>query len=81
MKFEDYVAHGVGEYWLIDTQAQDVEQYCQAKETYVPVTHSRANELQSLIIKGLSLPIEAIFKEAENLKTFRQILTSPADRI
>lgn len=80
VNFEDYAAHGVDEYWLIDTQAQSVEQYCRAKETYVPVPHSPANELQSRIIKGLSLPVVAVFNEAENLKTLRQILDSPAGR-
>ena len=44
--------HGVGEYWLIDAQAQSVEQYCLAKGTYVPVPRSPAAELQSLIVKG-----------------------------
>ena len=80
VKFEDYAAHGVGEYWLIETQAQAVEQYRLTKGTYVLVPHSPANELQSRIIKGLSLPLEAVFNEAENLKTLRQILSPPAGR-
>lgn len=78
VKFEDYAAHGVGEYWIIDAQAQAVERYCRAKETYLPVPRSPANELQSRIIKGLSLPVAAVFDEVENLKALRQILASPS---
>lgn len=53
VKFEDYAAHGVGEYWIIDAQAQAVERYCRAKETYLPILRSPANELQSNVVEGL----------------------------
>lgn len=75
VKFENNAAHGVGEYWLIDVQVQAVEQYRQAKGTYVLVPHSPTNELQIRIIKGLSILVADIFNEAENLKTLRQMLT------
>ena len=68
VKFEDYAVHGVDEYWLIDTQAQAVEQYRPTKGTYVPVPHSRANELQSLIIKGLSLPLSPSSRKPKTWK-------------
>ena len=77
VKFEDYAAHGVGEYWIIDAQSQAVEQYCPAKGTYVPVPRSPANELQSRVVERLSIPVASVFDEAENLKALRQILASP----
>lgn len=78
VKFEDYAAHGVSEYWIIDDQSQAVEQYCPAERTYVPVPRSPANELQSRVVERLSIPVAAVFDETENLKALRQILASPA---
>lgn len=34
VKFHDYAAHGIGEYWIVDTDAQSVEQYFLEGKSY-----------------------------------------------
>ena len=75
-KFEDYAAHGVGEYWLVDPSQKFVEQYILRGECYELLIKSNSGNLKSAVITGFEVPIRAIFDEKENLKALQEIVRS-----
>jgi Uma2 family endonuclease len=74
IKWEDYAAHGIPEYWIVDPVAQMVEQFGLQGERYELKRKSDTGRLKSLVLPGFEIPIRAIFDEAENLKTLQKIL-------
>ncbi|GAB5521196.1 MAG: Uma2 family endonuclease [Rhodothermales bacterium] len=74
VKFEDYAAHGVGEYWIIDAEAQVVEQYVLAGEVYQLHAKLPAGEVTSRVIEGFTVPVAALFDAELNLATMRRWL-------
>lgn len=74
IKFEDYAAHGVAEYWIVDPEAETVEQYLLAEGQYQLAVKVKDALLHSPTIPGLAIPARAIFDEAQNLQTLRQLL-------
>ncbi len=77
-KKEDYAAHGIGEYWIIDTQKQTIEQYLLLSETdtsyFQPYIHRIGDDISSRVIEGFTIPVEAVFDEAVNLKILTQFI-------
>ena len=71
VKFEDYAAHGVGEYWIIDAGSETVEQYLLGPDGYDLKAKAATGTITSEVIAGLTLPVRAIFDEAENLAALR----------
>ena len=63
VKFADYEAHGVEEYWIIDPDMKTVEQYILEKGT--EKSHYRlqpkSDVLKSAVIEGLEMNIRNIF--------------------
>ena len=47
LKFEDFEAHGVQEYWIVDAEAQIVEQYLRQGETFDLKMKSGTGDLHS----------------------------------
>lgn len=76
LKFEDYTANGVGEYWIVDADAQFVEQYLLEGDQYKLAIKSGSGLLKSRGIDGMVIPIEAMFDEQANLHTIREYLDS-----
>jgi Uma2 family endonuclease len=74
VKFEDFAAHGVGEYWIIDAEKSFIEQYLLNNGIYDLATKSTSGQLTSQVIPGFQVPIEAFFDEKENLAALRQIM-------
>jgi Uma2 family endonuclease len=74
LKFEDYAAHGVREYWIIDPDAELVEQYVLADEAYDLRLKMNAGVLKGVAIEGFEVPVRAIFDEQENLATLSRLL-------
>lgn len=74
VKFQDYAAHGVGEYWIIDPERETVEQYVLENEEYVLALKSNDGMIESIVIKEFRIPIKAIFDEKLNLKTLKEIV-------
>jgi len=77
VKFEDYEAHGVAEYWLVDPDARFVEQYVRDDDGFRLVLKSGSGEVTSATsatIAGFSVPIRAVFDSSENLVTLRRLL-------
>jgi Uma2 family endonuclease len=75
-KFEDYAANAVSEYWIVDPDEKSIEQYIERQGKYelrgklIP-----GQNVQSIAIAGLEMPVNAAFDEEENLAMLRQILT------
>lgn len=76
VKFEDYEAHGVQEYWLIDlTEGREaVEQYVLEEASFQLRLKSGSGEVASQIIPNFRIPIRAIFDTKENLAALKTML-------
>ena len=80
IKKRDYAAHGVREYWIIDPIRQSIEQYIlfspKDKQYSPPKTFGLADEIESHVIKGFIIPVQALFDEAVNVETMQDLLQS-----
>lgn len=74
VKFEDYEAHGVQEYWLIDAEESWVEQYVLRAARFELTLKSGTGEIASPTISGLRLPLRAFFDAAENLGALKALM-------
>lgn len=75
VKFEDYEAHGIKEYWIVDPTHKTIEQYLLKNKRYELAVKSTDGYIESKVIKGFKMPIRAGFYERENLKALQDILT------
>ena len=73
-KFQDYAAHGVREYWIVDPDKATVEQYLLQSEEYELLLKAKDGEIESIAIEGFRIPIRAIFDESENLEALRTLI-------
>jgi Uma2 family endonuclease len=78
VKFRDYAAHGVREYWLIDPEVEILEQYELVGTAYELRLKSGSGQVQSVGVKGFEVPIRALFDAADNLSQIRRILQRSA---
>lgn len=76
VKFEDYQAHGIEEYWIIDPLKKVVEQYRLEEGEYELILKSTEGDITCRPIKGFRIPISSIFDPQENLKTLAILLQS-----
>lgn len=74
VKFEDYEAHSVTEYWMVDPVAHAVEQYVLQENTYELLLKSDNGTIRSRVLPDFVIPVTAIFDEPENLRTLTQLL-------
>jgi len=65
IKFEDYAAHGVTEYWIIDPRQEIVEQYALKGARYELLVKVKTGTVQSIVVDGFSVAVSAIFAGAE----------------
>lgn len=77
-KKRDYAAAGITEYWIVDPVKEIVEQYIlfSSKDTvYAPAKILNTHHLlESKVIKGFSVPVEALFNEEENVLALRELM-------
>ena len=73
VKMEDFAAHGMREYWLIDPEKEFVEQYELAGGEYSLRAKQADGTLRSIVVTGFAIPVRAIFDRAENLKCLQQL--------
>jgi len=74
IKFEDYAAHGIKEYWIIDPGKKTIEQYILDKNRYELFLKSDNGLIKSKVIPGFEILIESVFNEEENLKALKKII-------
>ncbi|WP_421829648.1 Uma2 family endonuclease [Larkinella sp.] len=77
IKFEDYAAHGVREYWMIDPVRQSLEQYKLDEDlmAFEEVAVLFVDDtLESLTISGFRIPVRAIFDKTVNMHTLQELI-------
>jgi Uma2 family endonuclease len=76
IKFRDYAAHGVREYWLVEPQLKEVEQYRLEGDSYRLVLKSNSGEIQSSVIDGFKIPVRAIFDADLTFSLLKEIVSA-----
>ena len=74
IKFEDYAAHGVVEYWIVDPVAETIEQYLLQEGVYRLAVKVKTGSIASAIVAGFEIPVRAVFDGAEQLAALQAIL-------
>lgn len=74
IKYDDYAAHGVVEYWIIDPELEVVEQYQLAGDQYALAVKAQTGELHSIALPGFVIPVRAMFDDEINQSALRQLL-------
>jgi Putative restriction endonuclease len=78
IKKEDYAAHGVTEYWIIDPEKQTIEQnllFSAKDKVYLPAkTILVHGVIESKAIPGFEIPVKAIFDEAANVEALKSLI-------
>lgn len=75
VKFDDYAAHGVQEYWIIDPDEEIVEQYFLDGDEYRLALKVASGTLRSRVVDGFEISVRAIFDGDVNLSALRQLLS------
>ncbi|QKZ13690.1 Uma2 family endonuclease [Spirosoma sp. KUDC1026] len=79
VKFEDYAAHGVMEYWLVDPTRQTIETFIIDTDTeaYAATGHfSIGQSVSSQQVPGFTIPVKAVFDSSANVAALRSLLAS-----
>lgn len=76
VKFDDYAAHGVQEYWIIDPETETLEQYRLPEngDVYQLVIKAMTGQVDSFAVPGFEIPVRAIFDPAINQQTLQALL-------
>lgn len=61
LKFEDYEAHGVKEYWIVDAEKETVEQYILKSKKFDLTLKANRGLITSKVIRGFEVDIKAFF--------------------
>lgn len=78
IKFEDYAAHGVREYWLIDPTRQTIEQY--GLDTDFMAFDALGNfhlddTIEARTVTGFRVPVRAVFEREANNAAMTALLS------
>lgn len=73
-KFDDYAAHGVTEYWIVDPESETVEQYVLQQEKYELLLKAKDGTIQSIILPDFKIQIRAVFDERTNLEELKRLI-------
>ncbi|WP_027303053.1 Uma2 family endonuclease [Rudanella lutea] len=77
VKFEDYAAHGVAEYWIVDPTRQHIEQYRIDPDTTAYELVSKCtvkDQIRSFSVAQFTIPVRAVFDKAANLDALKNLL-------
>jgi Uma2 family endonuclease len=75
VKFDDYAAHGVGEYWIVDADERTVEQYVPDNQGSYRLAEKLAHgDIRPRSFPGLSIPLDALFDSAANFAFLKTLL-------
>lgn len=77
IKFEDYAAHGVLEYWLVDPTRQTVEQFQLDVEfmAFDAIGNFHLNDtITALTVPGFTIPVRAIFEPEANQQALQRLM-------
>ncbi|GAB4042770.1 hypothetical protein GCM10028810_02840 [Spirosoma litoris] len=77
LKFADYAAHRVAEYWIIDPLRRTIEQYginADTEEYALIGSFGIKETVTSHAITGFTIPVRALFNTAANMLALRNLL-------
>lgn len=74
VKMDDYAAHGVSEYWLVDPETKTLEQYVLRGDVYQLALKSGSGEIESTAVPGFRIPVAALFDDQTNLAVLKTLL-------
>ena len=74
VKFEDYEAHGVAEYWIVDPEKRTIEQYVLRDNHYELLLKTWQGDIVSVAVDGFVIPVEAVFDERANLAVLNRLV-------
>ncbi len=74
VKFQDYEAHGVHEYWIVDAEQRVIEQYVLTNGRYGLKMKSGTGTLSSGVVTGFGVSVEAFFDSKANTEALRLLL-------
>lgn len=63
------------EYWIVDPDAEMIEQYLLEDEAYQLHVKTDTDTVRSVAVAGFAVPVRAVFDEDEKLSAVRKILT------
>lgn len=74
VKFKDYALHSVTEYWIVDADAEMIEQYFLEEGKYR--LHVKANDgsVSSRVISGFRIPVDAVFNKEKNMMALQNLM-------
>jgi Uma2 family endonuclease len=80
VKFADYAAHLIREYWIVDPKKKTVEQYL-LSDTQVGIYElykkvAIQDYIESIVLTGFLIPVKAIFDAETNALTIQQFITN-----
>lgn len=73
-KFQDYAAHGIKEYWIIDAEHETIEQYLLQDEEYELMLKAKDGSIQSVVLPDFSIRNRAVFDEKVNLEELKKLI-------
>lgn len=76
VKFEDYAAHGVLEYWMVDSELKFIEQYFLRESEYQLAGKFTEGVIHSRAIEHFEMPVAAAFDDQANLEALRKLLAA-----
>ena len=74
VKFKDYQAHQIEEYWIIDPIHETIEQYHLEDGEYELLLKSSEGNIKSFVMKDFQIPIKAVFDETINIVTLKKLM-------
>jgi Uma2 family endonuclease len=75
IKYNDYAAHGVAEYWILDVDNATIEQYLLQDDQYFLNLKTNEGTIYCQQIKDLVVPVSALFDEKENFDFVQQLFS------
>jgi Uma2 family endonuclease len=76
IKFVDYAAHRVTEYWIVDPKAERIEQYVLGDEVYQLHVKSDTGTIRSVVLENFAIPVRAVFDEAKKIAALEAFLSN-----
>jgi len=74
IKFQDYAAHGIKEYWIIDPENEFIEQYFLQTEEYELLLKAKDGTIESIVLPEFKIQIRAVFDEKLNLEELKRLI-------
>lgn len=78
IKFRDYAAHGIPEYWIVDPRTKTIEQYWLQEippNEYVLVAKWAAHDrINARTVPGFSIPVAAVFDKTACAEALKNLL-------